>query len=89
LPEGLRCYAVAAATSRQARAADSRSRAGAAYALGDGLVPVRSALGLHKDPGRCLQIPPGRQWVAYGLGHMDLLGDAGVCQQVLSWMQSD
>ena len=89
LPEGLRCYAVAAATSRQARAADSRSRAGAAYALGDGLVPVRSALGLHKDPGRCLQIPPGRQWVAYGLGHMDLLGDARVCQQVQRWMQSD
>ncbi len=89
LPRDLRCYAVAATTSRQARPADSQSPAGAAYALGDGLVPLRSALGLHKDPARCLHLPAERQWVAYGLGHMDLLGDAAVCERVLRWMQSD
>ena len=88
LPEGLRCYAVAATTSRRPRAPDKQSPAGAAYALGDGLVPLRSALGLHKDPARCLHFPPERQWIAWGLGHMELLGDAGVCRQVQHWMQS-
>ena len=89
LPEGLRCYAVAATTSRHPRAGDEHSPAGAGYALGDGLVPLRSALGLHKDPARSLHLPPERQWIAWGLGHMDLLGDARVCQQVQHWMQSD
>ncbi len=31
--------------------------------LGDGLVPVASALGRHKDRARALEFPADRQWV--------------------------
>lgn len=41
--------------------------------LGDGLVPVASALGQHRDPGRCVPIEAHRQWIGYGINHLDLL----------------
>lgn len=66
LPEGVRCFAVA---GRMARSG---------VVLGDGLVPVDSALGRHRDPGRALAFPGSRCWVARGVGHLDLLGDPGV-----------
>ncbi|MDC8016133.1 esterase/lipase family protein [Tahibacter soli] len=46
--------------------------------VGDGLVPVDSALGVHGDPSRDLRIPEERRHLVRGVGHIDLLGDAGV-----------
>jgi hypothetical protein len=70
LPEGLRCLAVAGV----------KARCGAV--LGDGLVPVDSALGRHRDPRRALAIPESRRWVVRGVGHLDLLGHPLVRERI-------
>jgi pimeloyl-ACP methyl ester carboxylesterase len=80
LPARVRCYAAAATLcARRGPLADRL--------LGDGLVPLNSALGVHTDPSRELLIPKRRQWIGYGLGHMDLLSDAGVHAQLRAWLR--
>ncbi|MBL8344807.1 MAG: alpha/beta hydrolase [Rubrivivax sp.] len=54
--------------------------------LGDGLVPLDSALGHHRDPAHCLAFAEDHQWVGYGMNHLDLLGRAEVYAQVRSWL---
>jgi len=78
LPDNVQCYAMAAATGKKARAL--------AALLGDGLVPVDSALGRHKDPQRTLAFPKSRQWVGYGLSHFDLLNDPAVYDRLKQWL---
>jgi len=78
LPEKVQCYAMAAATRKKA--------GGLANMLGDGLVPVDSALGRHKDPRRTLAFPRSRQWVGYGLSHFDLLNEPAVYEQIKQWL---
>lgn len=79
LPEGVRCYAIAATTARQH--ADLNGRL-----PGDGLVPVNSALGRHDDPARALPFPVARQWLAHDMNHMDLIGRAEVYEQIRQWL---
>ena len=79
LPTGVRCYAVAASTGQQT--GDLKDRL-----LGDGLVPLDSALGRHRDPRRCLAFTEERQWVGYGLNHLDLLCHAEVYAQLRRWL---
>lgn len=81
LPPGVACSAVAAAVAPQRSPAADRL-------VGDGLVPLRSALGIHDDAERTLGFPKPRQAVFYRLGHLALLGDKGVAQQVEQWLQS-
>jgi hypothetical protein len=78
LPEGVRCYAVAATTEPAGRRR--------AAILGDGLVPVRSALGKHRNPSRDLGIPESRQWTGYGMNHLDLLSSPDVYAQLRRWL---
>jgi pimeloyl-ACP methyl ester carboxylesterase len=79
LPSGVDCYAVAATTAAQ------RGRL-AERLLGDGLVPLRSALGQHDVPAFDLQFPAARQAVFYRTGHLDLLSSAAVQAQLLKWL---
>ena len=78
LPEGVECYAMAAAASE---AGDLRSRL-----IGDGLVPVDSALGRHEEPGRALPIPESRQWIAPGMKHFDLLNRPEAYEKIREWI---
>ena len=78
LPASVACYAVAAHAGL--RAADLRSRV-----LGDGLVPLASALGQHADSRHALAFEPQRQMVAEGVNHLQLLSDARVCAQLRDW----
>lgn len=77
LPTGVACYAIA-------------STAGAPGSpgslLGDGLVPVDSALGHHKRRALDLGIPQSRQWLGHGIHHLDLLSDPAVYRRLLSWL---
>lgn len=66
LPAGPRYAALAGTTGL--RGGDLNDRL-----IGDGLVPVCSALGRHQDPVRALPINPERQWIGYGINHLDLL----------------
>jgi hypothetical protein len=42
-------------------------------AVGDGLVPVASALGDHPDPAFDLGLPADRRWLGRGMHHLELL----------------
>jgi hypothetical protein len=77
LPAGVRCYAIAGSLGR--------GRAAGAL-LGDGLVPLDSALGRHRDRHRQLKFGPGRRWIAEGTGHLDLLGDDAVLDRLRRWL---
>jgi hypothetical protein len=77
LVAGRDCYTVAASLGRAPR--DLRDRV-----LGDGLVPVRSALG--RSAGEGLEVDPAREWVAYGRGHLDLLNDPEVYRRIRGWL---
>jgi pimeloyl-ACP methyl ester carboxylesterase len=79
LPAGVHCYAVAATTG--ARHGDAKDRL-----LGDGLVPLASALGRHARPRRTLAFSPERQWIGYRMGHLDLLGRHEVYAQLRRWL---
>ena len=54
--------------------------------LGDGLVPLASALGDDADPARALAIPADRRFVAYGTSHLDLLSQCEIWEQIRSWL---
>jgi len=79
LPTNVRCYAIAGTTAREI--ADLR------FGLpGDGIVPVNSALGLHHEPGRSLLFAKSRQWIGYGMNHLDLLNRPEVYEQIVRWL---
>jgi hypothetical protein len=79
LPTGVACFTVAATLAGKRSAMANRL-------LGDGLVPLHSALGQHEEPRRCLNIPASHQHIAYRTGHLQLLSDPAVTQQVLQWL---
>jgi hypothetical protein len=79
LPTGVACLAVAATLA-------GRRSLLAERLLGDGLVPLRSALGQHDDPARSLAFGPHDQTIAYRTGHMQLLSDPGVGRAVAEWL---
>jgi pimeloyl-ACP methyl ester carboxylesterase len=79
LPADVRCYAVAAVL------APRRSRV-PGRCVGDGLVPLDSALGRHRDPKRALAIPAAHQWIGYGMGHVDLMHRPEVRARLREWL---
>ena len=79
LPDTTRCFTLAA----------SLGPAGGSLkgdVLGDGLVPVASALGRHGDPERDLGFDPARQAVVYDTGHLGLLSSAEVYGVLRQWL---
>ena len=80
LPEGVACYAVAATFSAPGGALKHS-------AIGDGLVPVSSALGEHEDDRHDLVFAPESQLTVYRTGHLELLSSSEVAQQVLKWLR--
>ena len=81
LPRGVRCFALAASTGKHR--ADLKGRL-----IGDGLVPVASALGKHAKPELTLQFEPRHQAIEWSTNHFDLLGSPGVLAQMQRWLQS-
>jgi pimeloyl-ACP methyl ester carboxylesterase len=79
LPDGTRCYAMAASLGPPAGSLKSRL-------LGDGLVPVASALGQHRDLDRRLDFAPERQAVVHDTGHLDLLSSTEVYRLLRQWL---
>ncbi|MEO0425468.1 MAG: alpha/beta hydrolase [Pseudomonadota bacterium] len=79
LPPGVDCYAMAAVQGAEQRPLRDRW-------VGDGLVPLQSALGHHPDRERSLGIPPQQQWVGYRMDHMDLMSHPDVCAKLGEWL---
>jgi hypothetical protein len=78
LPHGVACYAIAGALGE----------GGTDEWLGDGLVPLASALGRHPKPTRDLHIPPSHQWIARGVNHLDLLSSEAVYRRLRRWLKA-
>ena len=79
LPTGVRCLALAGTLGEADGAMRHR-------VLGDGLVPLPSALGQHADPARALHFEPGHTWVGAGIGHLALITHPAVHAQLLAWL---
>jgi pimeloyl-ACP methyl ester carboxylesterase len=54
--------------------------------IGDGLVPLASALGEHHDVALALHVPAEQRLVVAGCSHLDLLCNAAVQAQMLRWL---
>jgi pimeloyl-ACP methyl ester carboxylesterase len=79
LPETVACFTVAATTAAKRSPVADRL-------IGDGLVPLPSALGQHTDPQRTLHFPKNHQFIAYKMNHMALLNSPEVTRQLLVWL---
>ena len=79
LPDGVRCFALAATMAAKRSALADRL-------VGDGLVPLDSALGVHEDARRRLDFAPQNQWIAHGMNHLELLSREEVTRQLVRWL---
>jgi pimeloyl-ACP methyl ester carboxylesterase len=79
LPKGVACYTVAATVAAQRSPLAERL-------VGDGLVPLPSALGQHPDAARSLQFAKASQRIVYRTNHMQLLSSPEVKQQLVKWL---
>jgi len=78
-PARTRCWAVAAQWGAAGGSLKSRW-------LGDGLVPLVSALGQHSDTARALAFQPGHTAVVHNTSHMQLLSSPAVAAQLQRWL---
>lgn len=81
LPKQAQCYTIAAV----AGAGDSLYD----RLLGDGLVPLDSALGAHENAAIALDFPKSHLWVCQGTSHFDLLSKKEVYERLAGWMSSE
>jgi len=80
LPDDVECYALAATLGKRRGLLAERL-------VGDGLVPLDSALGKHSNRSRTLALPKERQWIGYEMGHLELLGRPEVYSQLEKWLR--
>lgn len=76
LPAHVRCYAIAGTLSAQP---GPRLRS-------DGMVPVDSALGRHPRPELDLGFPDDHRFIAFGTGHVELLGAPSAYAAMRAWL---
>ena len=79
LPDGVACFTVAATLAAKRSLLADRL-------IGDGLVPLNSALGVHSDATRSLVFAKSSQMVVYRTSHMALLHSSEVSEQLLIWL---
>ncbi len=79
LPEGVACFTVAATTAAKRSPLADRL-------IGDGLVPLNSALGNHKDAPRNLRFSDDSQLIVYRTNHLELLSSPAVSGQMMEWL---
>ena len=80
LPEAVDCHTVAATLAEKRGAL-------ADHLVGDGVVPLRSALGQHKQAQRSLAFAESSQMIAWRTNHMDLLNSPEVLDQIVQWLK--
>jgi len=81
LPKAVACFAIAATLAERRSLVADR-------VVGDGLVPLDSALGRHPDRRRSLRFPKERRWIGFNMGHLDLLHRPEVYAQLHAWFAS-
>lgn len=81
LPKSVKCYAIAATKQAQSTGEGKRLQ-------GDGLVPVNSALGWHKDADKVLAFQQSRQHVCFATDHFQLLSSREVYEKIRIWLSA-
>ncbi len=81
LPAGPRCFALAGTIASEGDLKDKL--------LGDGLVPIASALGRHRLVKRTLKYAPEHQRVLERTHHMQLLSSPAAFEQLRDWLRHD
>jgi hypothetical protein len=79
LPKGVACYAIAATTGKSEGDLSGRL-------IGDGIVPLDSALGRHTNPKLALAFDESKMWITYGTNHLDLLSRTNVYARIKGWL---
>ncbi len=79
LPEGVDCFTIATTSS-------AKSNLMSEQLVGDGLVPLDSALGRHSHKPFSLKFEPDKHWVSEGINHMELLSDKRVYAVIRQWL---
>jgi pimeloyl-ACP methyl ester carboxylesterase len=79
LPAGVRCYSIGTVLQ-------SKTPGPVGALIGDGLVPLSSALGEHSDPQRALVFPKAQQWIGYQMNHLDVLKKPEVYERIQAWL---
>jgi hypothetical protein len=79
LPDTVRCFAIGALLGGVGGGMRAR-------AIGDGLVPLASALGQHREPRFTLAFDETHQWIARDASHLDLLRRSDVYERMRSWL---
>lgn len=82
LPDGVMCYAIASCLGHNLN--DDKN-----LRLGDGLVPVSSALGESTKEQQALNYPEENKWVGVGINHLDLLTHPQVTGILEQWVLSN
>ena len=80
LPEGVACFTLAATMAAKRSPLEDR-------VIGDGLVPLPSALGQHTDARHQLGFSKSAQGIVYRTNHMELLHSPEVTRQLLTWLK--
>lgn len=80
LVEGIEHYAIAATLSKQPAQSPAKLRS-------DGLVHPSSGMGHHTNPDLDLGIPESHTSIVYGVGHMAMLHDQRVAEQLNEWLK--
>ncbi len=81
LPPGVACYTIAAITKKPENKV-------VGDLIGDGLVPLKSALGQHKNARFNLWFPDDHQFIARDMNHIDLLNHPDVYATIKKWIQT-
>lgn len=81
LPETVDCYALAASMNH-------KTTEHSAHQLGDGLVPIKSALGQHKEVAQSLNFKPNNTSILYKTNHLELLDAWNVYQKIKEYIST-
>lgn len=81
IPEGVAAYTIAGVHGKATGVHE--------HIVGDGLVPLSSALGDSDDPRYRLNIPQSRKSVYYETHHMALLDHPEIAEQLKCWMNAE
>jgi pimeloyl-ACP methyl ester carboxylesterase len=79
LPGNVKCYAIASCLGKNVNDPSNRR-------LGDGLVPVSSALADSSKGRMALNYPMEHKWVVGGVNHLDLLNHPAVAAKISKWV---
>jgi pimeloyl-ACP methyl ester carboxylesterase len=81
LPDGVQCYAMAVTLAKESNLLGDTL-------IGDGLVTLNSALGRHENAALNLSFPEIHQWLGYSMGHLDLLNQPEVYENMKLWLKN-